>query len=239
MNPIEGNSDFAIQEKIDSWINTLNSNAFMTEADTEELKTHLFDIVENLKKAGLDNDEAFIIASRRMGNSDDITEEYKQSNSITLQMKKSLTILTGVLLYFLSFYFIKATSKILIFLLIKINEQINDLIVILGIRYLIFWCFIVFITLISIYLMDRKTFVIIEKIKLKPNQTITILLLTIMLAVADFSISPFIKKAFGEDFTLIDKYAHMNIYFDVCFPLIMCICFIFIYYKYYSKTKIL
>jgi hypothetical protein len=58
---MESNSDFTIQERIDSWINTLNSNAFMTEADTEELKTHVYDIIGNLKKAGLDEEEVLLL----------------------------------------------------------------------------------------------------------------------------------------------------------------------------------
>jgi len=235
---MENNSNFNLQERIDLWIYDLNSKPYITEADSEELRTHLFDIIEHLKEAGLDDEEAFLVATKRLGNIDDLIDDYEQTNFDILQVKKSLIIFLGVLLYFLNFYFIKSSYKVLIFTLLTTNHTEGLLALNWGKRYLICWYFIVIIFFVSIILMERKTLSFIEKIKFKPKHTILLIFLTFIFALIDYCINPLIKNTLLDNYYLQDLFIHTILYYDVTFPFLISIGFVFIYYKYQNKTKI-
>ena len=103
---MESNAGFNLQRYIAGWMEKIQSEPAVTEADAEELKSLLLDLIDDLKAAGLDEEEAFWVASKRLGNSTDWSEEYRQENNPVIQMRRSLIILAGVLAYFICYYFI-------------------------------------------------------------------------------------------------------------------------------------
>lgn len=66
---------------VDRWSSHLRRRAAVTDADVEEMETHLRDQVADLEAAGLDEDEAFLIAVKRMGNVDAIAQEFAREHA--------------------------------------------------------------------------------------------------------------------------------------------------------------
>ena len=229
---------FNLQENINTWIEKIKTEPSITEADLEELHSHLLDIIDDLKSKGLDDEEAFMVASKRLKISDDVATEYRMENNSILQMRRSLNILGGVLVFFFIYYFIKTLSKVAFVSIYVLSNSYGTLAIYWYEGILISWYFIFLLFLVSVYFLEKKGIFLIEKMKLKPKLTILLFLLTVVFGLADLYILRIIKKVLkGDDFVM-SRYAHLSNYFELSFPFVVCIGFIFIYYKYYRKTGI-
>jgi hypothetical protein len=237
MSDMENNSDFNLQERIVLWINDLNSKPYITEADSEELRTHLFDIIDDLKKAGLDEEEAFIIASRRLGSISDLEPNYQEVNNPVHQMRKSLIILAGVLVYFLLYFFFLSSSKLLLIGLISL--EIDNITTIIWVkRYLATSHFVIIILIASIYFLENLTVKFIENINLKLWHSILLLISTIVLGISDTCLLPITKNFIRNGIPMENHFYDMYFYFNYSFPLLICSSFVILYFKYFKKTKI-
>lgn len=232
----ERNIEFNLQDQINNWVGHLKSEPSITESDSEELKSHLLDLIDELKKTGLDNEEAFLVASKRMGTIFELEADYEEVNKPLIQMRRSLFILAGVLAYFLLYYFIKFSSK---FLFIVLMSQKND-----GYqsvnwmsRYLIGVHFVFILFVVSIFLLEKKTVSFIENVKIRPRQTLLLLLTAIIFGITDTCLYPIAKNLIGLNSSLRSYFYHVFHYLDYSFPLMICVSFIFLYFKYYKKTR--
>lgn len=61
---MESSTGFNLQRHIAGWMVKVQSEPAVAEADAEELKSHLLDLIDDLKAAGLDEEEAFWVASK-------------------------------------------------------------------------------------------------------------------------------------------------------------------------------
>jgi len=236
MPPKEMDMDFNLKEQVDIWIKKLKSDPSITEADAEELQGHLMDLIDQLKEKGLDDDEAFLIASRRLGTTADWGDDFRIVNNPILQMRRSVIIMGGVLLYFLIYFFILSSSKLLFVFLL--NKEVTGYIAVQWIsRYLITMHFIFILLFTSIMILEKKVVTFIEEIKLKPKHTIVLLLATFVFAIVNSCFSPVIRNMLNNDRLFIDRFYHIYKYFDFSFPLIICLGFIVIYFKYYKIAK--
>jgi hypothetical protein len=234
---MESTTGFNLQRQIAIWANRIKSEPAVTEADAEELKSHLLDLIDDLKASGLDEEEAYLIASRRLGDDQVWSEEYRQGNNPVIQMRRSLIILAGVLAYFLCYYFILSTSKLL--LISMLFKDVNGQLAVEWVfRYLIIWHFLVLLFLVSIFFLEKKAIAFIEKIQLKPRHSMILLLTTIFFALADTCLFPIAKGMMGANIPLKSHLYHHYLNFDFSFPLMISLGFIFIYYRYYKKAKI-
>jgi len=233
---MESNNELNIQEKTDRWVNKIKSDPSFTESDSEELKSHLLDSIDQLKSKGLSYEEAFLVASRRMGTIVDWEEDFRQANNQVIQMRRSILILAGVLVYFCFYYFIEFSAK-LFFTVSILNKTDGELAVDWMSRYLIGAHLVYLLFAVSIFYMEKKTVSFIENAKMKPRHTFLLLLTTIIFSIADTCLHPVAKNLIGQDFALRDRYIHIFQYFDFSFPLIICAGFIILHFKYYKKTK--
>ena len=233
---MERNIEFNLQEQISNWVRHLNTEPSITESDSEELKSHLLDLIDELKEAGLDEEEAFWVASKRIGSSSEWEADYGEVNKPLIQMRRSLFILAGVLCYFLLYYFIKFSSKLLLIILL-LNKTDGYQAVTWTSKYLIGIHFVFIFFAVSIYFLEKKTVSFIENIKLKPRHTLLLLFTTIIFTITDTCLYPVAKNLMGQDYSLRSHLYHVLLYFDYSFPLIICVSFIFLYFKYYRKTK--
>ncbi len=71
----------ALDELIASWRDWMERRDALSIADVDELESHLRDRVDALAAKGLTEDEAFLIAVRRLGNLDEISREYAAEHS--------------------------------------------------------------------------------------------------------------------------------------------------------------
>lgn len=232
----ERNIEFNLHYQINKWVEVLRSEPSITESDSEELKSHLLDLIDELKMAGLDDEEAFWVASKRMGNSLEWKADYEEANKPLIQMRKSLFILAGVMAYFLLYYFIKASSKLL-FIVLLMQKTDGSMAVDWVKRFITGVHFAVILSVVSIFLLDKKAVSFVENIKLKPKHTLFLLFTSIVFGIADICLYPVAKNLMGFDNALRSNLYHVFLYFDFSFPLIICVGFIILYFRYYKKTR--
>lgn len=238
---MEQDVSFDLERNIANWFNNIKVEPSITESDAEELRSHLLDQIDHLKEAGLDDEEAFLIATKRLSVSDDLVEEYRQSNNHLIQMRNSLLILGGVLVFFLLFYFIETFSKILFIAVYSFSDakEYKEYLAFNWFqRSLITWHFITLLILVSIFLFDMRTIRLIEKIKVKPKYSIFLLLVAILVELLGIGAHSIVKAQLKGNDYLLDKFIHLDIYFGISFPILICLGFILIYYKYHKKSKI-
>ncbi len=233
---MEKNSLCNTQDQIDHWVSKIKSEPSITESDSEELKSHLFDSIDQLKDTGLNDEEAFLIASRRLGTTSDWEEDYRQVNNQVIQFRRSVLILAGVLVYFCLYYFLKFSTKLL-FILLMLKKTDGYIAVNWVSRLLVGAHVVVFLFVFSLYLMKNKIISFIENVKIRPKHTLLLLFTTIIFGITDTCLDPITKNLTSQYITLRSNLHHIFIYFDFSFPLLICLCFIFTYFKYYKKAK--
>lgn len=232
----EVKNQFDLQEHIEQWKSRVKAEPCISEFDLEELHDHLQNIINELKKIGLKDDEAFIIAVKRIDFKYDYREEFGNVNKEVFQMRRSLIIMAGVLIYFLVYYFILFTSQLVFIGIINIGINIDEAIEWVF-RYIITWHFISLLFFVSIYFFERKTVIFLECIKFKPLHAITYLLITLLFSLINTCLLPITNSLIGKNVPLRSNFIHIYTIFDYSFPLLICICFIIIYFKYYKMTK--
>ena len=186
----------------------------------------------------MDDEEAFFIASRRLKVINVRSNKYKIENNHSILKKKSLIILGGVLVYFLFFYFILASSKAFFMAIYSLNDANTFLVMNWFQSSLIFWQFIIMAFIVSIFLFEKRIIVFIDEIRLKPKHTIIILIFTIFFELTNLITNSLIKGYTRSIPNLRDNFLQINAIFDVGFPLLICASFVFIYFRYYKKTKV-
>jgi tRNA(Ser,Leu) C12 N-acetylase TAN1 len=65
-----------LEERIGQWREYLQKRPAVRSADIEELEDHLRSQIDALRQAGLDEDEAFLVAVKRLGDLDAISREF-------------------------------------------------------------------------------------------------------------------------------------------------------------------
>ncbi|NHA13940.1 permease prefix domain 1-containing protein [Thioalkalivibrio sp. XN279] len=71
----------ALEEQIGQWRNYLRRRQVIHAVDVAELEDHLREQVANLEDAGLDSEEAFLVAVKRMGDLDSLSREFAREHS--------------------------------------------------------------------------------------------------------------------------------------------------------------
>jgi hypothetical protein len=70
-----------LEKQIAEWRTYMRHRRAVRETDVEELEDHLRSTVADLVEAGLREDEAFLVAVKRMGNQDDLSREFARVHS--------------------------------------------------------------------------------------------------------------------------------------------------------------
>src|ERR687897_1586793 len=71
----------SLEEQIDRWRSYLRRRQAIHSVDVAELEDHLREQVGGLVDAGLDTDEAFLVAVKRMGDLDSLSREFAREHS--------------------------------------------------------------------------------------------------------------------------------------------------------------
>src|SRR4026209_474242 len=74
-------ADQPIEDQIAQWRTYLRRRQAVHGSDVEELEGHLRDQLSALTEGGLDADEAFLIAVKRMGSLDALSREFARAHS--------------------------------------------------------------------------------------------------------------------------------------------------------------
>ena len=112
-----------MNEKINLWRRNLAQSQTIRGSDIDELESHLREEIKNLTSLNLSDEEAFLVATHRLGSTDSLTVEYEKLNrSVKFRRWLSLMI-AGILTYLLATYFATAISKDCI--LLAVNSGIT------------------------------------------------------------------------------------------------------------------
>lgn len=93
---METTTAFDLNHEIARWRQTLGQSPAVRADNLEELEAHLRDTVEGLEGKGLSTEEAFVLASRRLGPAKPIEAEFAKVNPGGIWLHRVLWMLIGV-----------------------------------------------------------------------------------------------------------------------------------------------
>jgi len=106
------NRMFQLEDQLQNWTRNLNSLESMQRHDVEELEQHLRDSIAMLKSDSLSEEEAFLIATHRVGKPDELEREFGKINVGYLWTRRLIWMLSGFLFFEISGRFFEALSSI-------------------------------------------------------------------------------------------------------------------------------
>src|ERR1700755_474202 len=89
MTAREGQAE--LEEQVTQWRQYVGRRRELRSPDADELEDHLRGCVDELVEAGLNMDEAFLVAVKRMGSLDDLSREFAREHSERLWKQLVLT----------------------------------------------------------------------------------------------------------------------------------------------------
>ncbi|MEN6457033.1 MAG: hypothetical protein ABFD10_22500 [Prolixibacteraceae bacterium] len=230
---MEDNIGFKLKTQIYNWYEQLKRSTDITASDSEELKCHLLDSVDHWQEVGLDEEEAFWVSSRRLSLSFEIIRAYREENISLIQMKRTVLVLSGVLGFFFSYYFLFFSSMLLFY-----GLTVSDIAGYVALRWLTNYLNVVQIALIisfaGIFFMEKKFVPLIRRIRLKPKHTILLLTATLFFASGKQYLYSVIREIcrsqpfWGQ---LYDVFFN----FRFSFPFLFCLSFVLLFWKYNKK----
>lgn len=103
---------FDVTAAIEAWKIRLGSIDSLRCSDVVELESHLRESMAALGERDLSEEEAFIIASRRLGHPGELDGEYCKINGPTIWKKRLVWMLSGTLAYIVSSVSIAAVASV-------------------------------------------------------------------------------------------------------------------------------
>ena len=89
---------FAIEQAVENWKNDLRQKQTLLETDIEELELHLREEMERLTPLGLNEEESFLIATRRIGDTAQMASEFAKVNTAAIWKNRFFWMIIGALL---------------------------------------------------------------------------------------------------------------------------------------------
>lgn len=229
-------SDYKIKiyEYASQWAKQLENDPSFTDADTEELKGHLIDLTEEFRASGLSDEEAFFIASSRLGDTSILRHDFENANSSIIQMRKIILVLSGIMAYFLLYFLALVTVRLSV--LVLFQTQINP---VQNIRFIFsltaVWHLFLIIATIVIHRKGEKFIHKIINLNIKPFHTSLLFAGIIILAIFNQWFYQIIRSS---PYPGCNTHSHLYSLFDYfayTFPLVTISCFVFLFRKYHSN----
>ena len=118
---------FELDKAIKNWRSDILQNQSILESDADELENHVRDEVESLKLAGLNEEEAYIISTHRIGDDSAVAEEFAKVNVKEVWRNRVFWMLSGVFVFMiislLSMFLSHSSKWVLSWL--NVNPSIN------------------------------------------------------------------------------------------------------------------
>jgi len=102
---------FDLNEQINRWRGNLAQSETLGSSDIDELESHLREEIENLTALKLSDEEAFLVATYRLGDTARLSDEYAKINLGKRFRQNVSWMITGMLTYLLATHFATAISK--------------------------------------------------------------------------------------------------------------------------------
>lgn len=117
---MENRAKFNIKRNIEIWKSELSKKSNMTSDNIEELESHLLDLINGLESKGLNIEESFIIAKKRIGRTDEICAEFDKINNFSF-INATIPYLKGALIC-ITFIIL---SKLFVVLALLLSQFLN------------------------------------------------------------------------------------------------------------------
>ncbi len=236
-SPVGEDGKFDLQKQIGQWARELREHPPVGGADPEELILQLKGQIDELVRAGLEEEEAYWIGCKRLGLiSFNWGEENGPDDRSLIPVRRSLLILAGVPFYFLCYYLVKSSSD-LFFIIIRSFQVEPGTSVNWLLRYFIGTGFVFVLLMISVYRQEQRTINFIDNFRLTAKQVLGLIGTAFVLCITETCLLPVSKRFLGGDSFIQDKFYAIISGFDYLFPLILFSGFIVLFSKYYRKTK--
>ena len=144
---METSNQFQLEIAIEDYLQNLQVKGNYTPDDIMELKTHLLDEVDDLKKLQLDEEEAFMIARKRLGKEDILCNEYKKVNGNVFYNRDLFVMVLSICTFLLFSYLYTISQNGLQYFAIYeaknvfalgITNYIFQILIVTGFIYLVF-----------------------------------------------------------------------------------------------------
>jgi hypothetical protein len=110
---MENQTRFDLNAAIESWRNELATQSNLASDDRRELETHLRDAIAGFQQRGLNDEESFWLARRRVGQPEQLGEEFVKADPAKVWRERVFWMATGVVSAWLLSLFIYNTESIL------------------------------------------------------------------------------------------------------------------------------
>ena len=96
---MEPKSEFNLRDHLNAWKSEICSSKSMDESNYTELESHLLENMDQLKFAGLTEEEAYLLARRRLGETGFLAHEFGKVNKLKILTGRIIDFVTGIMLY--------------------------------------------------------------------------------------------------------------------------------------------
>ncbi|MFN0202608.1 MAG: permease prefix domain 1-containing protein [Bacteroidia bacterium] len=173
-------TEFHLETALTAWEKEFLLAGTFTQEDVLELSSHLRMEIEALKMKDLSEEEAFLIASNRLGNSTQLAPEFSKVNQTFFVKKEMVLLLLGALLFFVIEAVFSALSKGSCIVLMKTRYldwfstySISAAKVSFCFHYIVFFAFL-FVVVALFQKANTLTSFFLEKLQKSPKWLMTI-----------------------------------------------------------------
>jgi len=184
----------------------------------------------------LNDEEAFEIAVIRLGTNFNFEEEYGRVNADTLLIRNILLVFSGIMIYFLLYYSMIVTCRLMFY---HLHEVIRDpLQLYRNTRNFLFYYHLIIVAFTIVAFKWNKTFLKkIENFKIKPLHLFLLIALIFSLAFTNFQLQYLVKSEVPIEYLTVAKYYWTLTNAAYSFPLLVAICFLILLIRNKSLRK--
>jgi hypothetical protein len=95
---MENQTRFDLNAAVENWRNELAAQSNLASDDRRELETHLRDLISEFRRKGLNDEESFWLASKRVGQPKMIGEEFVKADSAKVWRERVLWMVAAILI---------------------------------------------------------------------------------------------------------------------------------------------
>ncbi len=202
----------------------------LTEEDSASLKSILLDSMDELKSSGLNEEEAFAIASMRLGIDSQFEEECEMINSDTLLIRKILLVFTGMIIFFLLHYSMLVCERSIFYFshdLIPDPQQLY----LYTLNFIICYYISFLLATTAVFKWNKEFFKKIDDFNIKPLHILFLMCFVFGLAFIDYQLQYLIRAEISIKYLTNARFYAMINYSDYSFSFVAAVCFLILLKK--------
>jgi hypothetical protein len=130
---MENQTRFDLNAAVESWRNELAAQPNLASDDRRELETHLRDLISELHRKGLSDEESFRLASKKIGKLRQIGKEFKKNRILTMSKRAigvgaGYGLVTGLAMFLIGLWLASLPGSVLIQPFVLLNAPALELI---------------------------------------------------------------------------------------------------------------